>query len=226
MAGSTPRPAGARRRGRGSSAKLRAQWESVYESTPYEELPWFDPEPSPAVVDAVSRGFLRPGAAVLDVGCGAGSNVLFLARQGFEAHGVDLSPGAIRAAGSRAGRAGLAVDLRVGDALALDFPDRRFDGVVDIGCFHTVPIRRRPAYAQELGRVLRPGGAFVLSWVAREQTGDRGPPHRPSLEEVADALESRFLFVRTEFRPAGAVRGAAVYQAWMRRRDRPQPPRR
>ena len=172
---------------RGSSAEHRAQWEAIYEQTPYHELPWFDPDPSPQVVHAVAEGFLRPGSTVLDVGCGAGSNVLFLASKGFDAHGVDLSPGAVRAAERRAREARLRVDLHVGDVLSLAFPDARFDGVLDNGCFHTLPIPRRPDYACEIARVLRPGGSFVLSWVAREHEGEHGPPHRPSLAEVTAA---------------------------------------
>lgn len=211
---------------RGSSSETRARWTATYATTPYESLPWFSPEPSRAVRRAVADEFLRPGTAVLDVGCGAGSNLLFLARHGYEAHGIDLSPGAIHAARARARSEGLTVGAQTGDALALDFADRRFGGLVDIGCFHTLPVRRRKDYASEVARVLRPGGAFVLSWVAREHTADRGPAHRPSLAEVTDALEARFVFVRTEFCPPGGETGPAVYDAWLLRRATPQPPRR
>jgi len=210
----------------GSSAEDRARWKAVYEETPYEDLPWFDPDPSPEVERAVVEGFFPPGAAILDIGCGAGSNVLFLSRKGFRAYGVDLSPGAIRAAGARARSAGLTVDLREGDALALDFPDGCFGGLVDIGCFHTVPLDRRPDYATEVARVVPPGGRFLLSWVAREHVGETGPPHRPSLHEVTEALEPRFLFTRTEFHPSREDGGPAVYDAWLLRRSTPQPPRR
>lgn len=209
---------------RGISARHRASWKATYEETPYTELPWFDPDPSPQVVRAVAEKFLPPGAAVVDVGCGAGSNVLYLAREGFESHGVDLSPGAIRAAEQRARTEGLAVDLRVGDVLDLPFPRARFGGVTDNGCFHTLPLGRRGDYAREVARVLRPGGAFVLSWVAREHTGERGPRHRLSLAEVTRALEERFLFVRAEFHPATEEGAPSVYDAWLTRRTTPQPP--
>lgn len=212
--------------GRGTSKRLRALWKETYETTPYDALPWFDPEPSPSVVRAVQGGFLPRGGKVLDVGCGAGSNVLYLARHGYASHGVDLSPGAIQAAQERAGAERLRVDVRVGDALDLAFPRAAFDAVTDHGCFHTLPIGRRGDYARELARIVRPGGGFVLAWVGRESTSLRGPPHRPSLEEVARAFEPRFLFVRTSFHPPGEGRDFATYEAWLTRRAEPQPPRR
>ena len=196
----------------------------TYRTTPYYELPWFDSDPSPQVVRAVDEGFLKPGTAVLDIGCGAGSNVLFLARRGFEAHGIDLSPDAVAAAKDRARAKALSVDVRVGDALAIDAADSRFAGAIDNGCFHGLPVRRRTEYSREVARIVRPGGAFVLSWIGREEERERGPPHRPSLGEVTRAFEDRFLFARTTFHSAEERGGAAVYDAWLVRRTKPQPP--
>ena len=213
-------------RRRGVAGRVRARWASTYETSAYRDLPWFAEGPAPPVERAVADGFLRPAAPVLDVGCGAGSNVLFLARKRFRAFGVDLAPGAVRAAKARAAAAGLTVDVREGDALVLDFADATFGGVVDIGCFHTLPIGRRGDYAREIARVLRPGGALLLSWVARESSGEFGPPHRPSLREVTDALEGEFLFTRTDYHGAGEDRRLATYDARLLRRTTPQPPRR
>jgi len=211
---------------RGSSPRDRAQWRATYENTAYDQLPWFDPGPSTGVRLAVESGFLTKGAAVLDVGCGAGSNLLYLAQHGFPCHGVDLSPGAVRAARARVAEAGLRVEVQEGDVLSLPFPESQFDAVVDNGCFHTIPIRRRSTYAREIQRVLRSTGQFVLSWVAREHTGPMGPPHRPSLREVTTLLESRFLFVRTGFRPGQPEEGPATYFAFLARRNASYPPRR
>jgi SAM-dependent methyltransferase len=208
---------------RGSSPEVRAAWRSTYEQTAYDQLPWFDPGPSPPIRRAAEERFLADGGEVLDIGCGAGSNVLFLAERGYRAHGVDLSPGAVAAARQRATAARLTVDIREGDALALAFADGSLDGVVDHGCFHTLPIARREEYAEEVHRVLRPGGSFVLCWVAREHTGPRGPPHRPSLSEVTTLFESRFLFVRTGFQPASAEGEPSSYFAFLTRRSEPYP---
>lgn len=209
---------------RGSSLTHRAQWRSTYEESSYEELPWFEPGPSPPVRLAVTEGFLPKGGTVLDVGCGAGSNVLFLAQSGYHAFGVDLSPGAVTAARARAAEAGVTVDVREGDALDLPFSDECLDGMVDNGCFHTLPISRREDYAREAERVLRPGGSLVLGWVAREHTAARGPRHRPSLREITAALESRFLFSRTGFQPGREDGGPAMYFAFLVRRSGPYPP--
>ncbi len=209
---------------RGSSAGHRSMWKTTYEETPYDELPWFNPDPSPQVVQAVVEKFLPPRATVLDVGCGAGSNVLYLSRSGFRAVGVDISPGAIQAARSRALREGVSADFRVGDVLDLDFPAGKFGGMIDNGCFHTLPVRRRAGYAREAYRILRPGGSFALSWVAREHTAPRGPRHRPSLQEVTQTFEAGFLFRRTAFHMREEEGAPAIYDAWLTRRVSPQPP--
>jgi len=211
---------------KGSSERHRSAWAATYDRTPFHELPWYSPDPDPGVVDAVRDGFLPRGSAVLDIGCGAGSNVLFLARSGLEAHGIDVSPGAIRAAEKRAREAGVRATFRAGDALNLREPAGRFAAVTDIGCFHTLPIRRRPEYVAEVARVLGPEGHYFLSWVAREHTAERGPPHRPSLAEVADVFEPRFLVISTRFHAPDSERSLSYYTARMVRRTGPQPPRR
>jgi len=109
---------------RGSSARERAQWRMTYEKTSYDQLPWFEPGPSPCVKLAVDEGFLPKGGVVLDIGCGAGSNVLFLAENGYRAHGVDLSPGAVAAARSRAALAHLTRTFSKGTPWPCGFPTK------------------------------------------------------------------------------------------------------
>ena len=215
-----------RRSRRGSSREHRAQWRATYEKQKYDQLPWFESGPSPPVQLAVAERFLPKGGDILDIGCGAGSNVLFLAQNGYRAHGIDLSPGAVSAARSRVAESRLTADIQEGDALALRFPDRSLDGLVDHGCFHTLPPSRRLDYAREAHRVLRGGGGFVLAWVAREHTGPMGPPHRPSLHEVTATFESRFLFTRVGYSPGREEGEPSSYFGFLSRRSTPYPPRR
>lgn len=214
-------------RHRGISPEIRQQWNETYSRTPYHRLPWFSPTPYPWVVDVARAGWWRRGARILDLGCGAGTNSLFLAKLGFRVTGVDLAERAIEAARERAARAKLKVDFQVADVLDLPFREAEFGGAIDIGCFHTLPFDKRARYASELSRVLHPRRFLAISWVAREFKGEQGPPHRPSMEEVATALEEEFLFYRTEYRPSASgrqIRGApAVYCALLGRRSFPRP---
>ncbi|MDX2169356.1 MAG: class I SAM-dependent methyltransferase [Deltaproteobacteria bacterium] len=100
---------------------------------------------------------LPAGARLLDLGCGVGHLLHWLARHGAAAalHGTDLSLNSLRAA-----RAGGVAGLCAGDAAALPYRDASFDAVVCNGAAHHLP--DLPAALRELRRVLRPGGRLVL----------------------------------------------------------------
>lgn len=72
---------------------------------------------------------LRPGAAVLDVGCGTGRHAIELARRGYAVTGLDLSAGMLEQARKDAEAAGVQVRWRQGDATAFVF-EQPFDGVI------------------------------------------------------------------------------------------------
>lgn len=212
---------------RGSDATARHHWAQTYAAQDYRDLPWFRAFAEPFLERSVGEGAVPKGSRWLDVGCGAGTNVLWLAEHGFKAVGVDLAPGAIRAGVERKGDRSKArrAGFTIGDALALPFQARAFQAGSDVGCFHTLPIPRRHDYAREVARVMAPGAQFHLSWIAREETAELGPPHRPSVQEVAEALEEHFLLGFLEFQPRSR-RGSSLhaYNARLERRSEPQPP--
>jgi len=223
MPGTRSVHAGAPRRKPTLPSESAERWRRTYAETPYRELPWFSPRAYRWLRTMVAEGRLRRGSRVIDLGCGAGTNALYLARSGFRVSGVDIAPGAIDAATRRAQRAGVVVDLRVGDVLRLPYASGEFAAATDVGCFHTLPEPLRPAYSAEVSRVLRPGGSLLLSWVAREHTGPHGPPHRLSLAEVTSVLEPNFLFRSVEYSDPPR-RGLRAYQAQLERRRTLQPP--
>lgn len=106
-----------------------------------------------------------PGSRLLDVACGTGLDTLFLARAGMRAAGIDASPGMVGELRAKAGRAGLEIDARVGDAADLSaWPDGSFDGIVSaFAGLNTIDLKR---FAAEAERVLRPGGRMVLHVLA------------------------------------------------------------
>jgi SAM-dependent methyltransferase len=108
---------------------------------------------------------LAPGRAV-DLGCGTGANVLFLAENGFDAVGVDFSPVAVEQAQRAARRHGLADRARfvVGDVTAHGIPgaDGPFDLVVAYNTLQDLRGHARTAMAATIRRLSRPGSVVVL----------------------------------------------------------------
>jgi ubiquinone/menaquinone biosynthesis C-methylase UbiE len=96
---------------------------------------------------------------VLEIGIGTGRNLPHY-RADVSLIGIELSPAMLEIARARARELGREVDLRVGDAQALGFPDDSFDAVVCTLSLCTIPDDR--AAVAEARRVLRPGGRFLL----------------------------------------------------------------
>ena len=96
---------------------------------------------------------------VLEIAIGTGRNMPFYPQE-VRLTGVDLSPAMLAVARQRAQKLGRAVDLRVGNAQALDFPDASFDTVVCTLSLCTIPDDRRAV--AEAVRVLRSGGRLLL----------------------------------------------------------------
>jgi ubiquinone/menaquinone biosynthesis C-methylase UbiE len=96
---------------------------------------------------------------VLEVAIGTGRN-LPLYPNGIRLTGVDFSPQMLQLAQRRAQELGRLVDLRLGDAQALDLPDACFDTVVCTLSLCAIPDERRAI--AEMKRVLRPGGQLLL----------------------------------------------------------------
>ena len=141
-----------------------SQWfyNSMYRFT----KPDWDTGSTPAEITTAMMEFKQPGRA-LDLGCGTGTNVIYLAQHGWQVTGVDFSPKALELAHDKAQRAGVKVDLHLGDVSQLDFLREPFDLILDIGCLHSFDRESRARYAQHLQRLTHPGSRFLLFGFAR-----------------------------------------------------------
>ena len=128
---------------------------------------------------------LRPGR-VLDLGCGAGGNLIGLAQRGWAATGVDLSSRAIRSARMSAGKARVTVRL-----LQTDMLTWRPGGLYDLVIIsYSLPPRgpARDALLSIGRRALAPGGTLIVGeWDADAAVGG-DPDHFATLAEVTAAL--------------------------------------
>ena len=110
---------------------------------------------------------LPRGSRVLDVGCGIGGSARILAKDyGLDVIGISISPAQIRRA-TELTPEGLSCRFAVMDALALQLPDQSFDAVWSVEAGPHMPDKQR--YADELLRVLKPGGLLaVADWNRRD----------------------------------------------------------
>jgi SAM-dependent methyltransferase len=113
---------------------------------------------------------LPSGAAVLDLGCGAGVPVTrWLADRGLAVTGVDFSARQLELAR----RLVPAANLLQADMTDLDFPPASFDAVVAFYSIIHVPRTEHPALLGKIHRWLRPGGAFLATWALGAWEGEK-----------------------------------------------------
>ncbi len=145
-----------------SSFLQQLWWNLVYL---IRKTPWDTGITPPEVRAAVESGQVKPGRA-LDLGCGTGTNVIYLAQHGFETTGIDISSRAVAQAERKIKRARLNGHAQVyaGDVTQLDtLPvTGLFELVLDIGCLHVVEPSARLHYAQGVTCRLQPGGLYLL----------------------------------------------------------------
>ena len=130
-----------------------------------------------ATVELASRVPFKPGLRVLDVGCGLGGTVRYLASEHqCQATGIDLTKEYVEVANSLADLVGLKhrVEFRQASALDMPFDDGSFDVVWTEHVQMNIADKR--AFYAEIARVLAPRGRLLFHDIFQ---GDGGPLHYP-----------------------------------------------
>jgi tocopherol O-methyltransferase len=156
------------------------------------------------VDDLAVAADLRPGLAVLDVGCGMGGSAIHLARHfGCRVTGLTLSPVQCTWARLAAAFSGVRPQVRIlcQDAEYAAFPPAGFDIVWSIEC--TEHLFDKAAFFANAARWLRPGGRLAIcAWLAKDR------PHHPDEAAQLAAVCKGFL--------CPSLGTADDYQKWMR----------
>ena len=142
---------------------------SLYDLLYRVGAPWDGP-PRAELVRLVEGGALTPArfppGRAIDLGCGTGSNVRYLARHGFDATGIDFSPVALGIARQRAVAQAPDVSIRFveGDLTAPEIAGMEgpFDLLIDFGTLDDLDPDGRLAMARLVARLARPGAAFLF----------------------------------------------------------------
>ncbi len=195
--------------------RIRKEWDRIYVDTPPELLPWETGRPEPELVMWMERGAIKEGKA-LDVGCGLGTNSIYLAQQGFEVTGLDISPTAIDIARARAQQLGLNIEFIIGNAFNLRFPDASFGFVLDRGCFHHIPKEHRYDYIRGIRRVLKDDGSYhMLCFGDRNDWGVENVFSKSKIRDYFSALfDIRSIRSTMHREPSGTQ--VHIYSVFMR----------
>jgi SAM-dependent methyltransferase len=175
----------------------------------YRHPPWDTGVSPPELIQAIRA---NPPGKALDLGCGTGTNVIALAKSGWQVTGVDFAPRAIALARRKIGQAGIQADLRVGDVTRLEGIVGPFDLILDLGCFHSLDKTGRPAYLQNIRRLLSQSGIFLL-YAFLSPNGNDGPGL-----DAAD-LQALTSQLKLETRMDGIDTGRGRASAWFTLRN-------
>ncbi len=165
-----------------------------------------------AALDELARE-LSPGAAVLDLGCGAGVPATRRLAQRFAVTGVDLSTRQLELARQHVP----AANFLKADMTDLSFAPEAFAAVVAFHSIIHLPRAEHPALLGKIRRWLKPGGVFLATWALGEWEGEEndwegwGAPMRWSHHDGETSLEllrgTGFAIESAEVRTTSGTRG-------------------
>lgn len=138
----------------------------------YRRPPWDTGISPPELIEFIQNH--APGRAI-DLGCGTGTNVLTLARAGWQVTGVDFAPRAIRLAREKIQAVRLPAEVAVGDVTRLRGIRGPFDLALDIGCFHSLGQSDQLKYLTQLDHILAPQGFWLMYGFFRSDE-EHAPP--------------------------------------------------
>lgn len=148
-------------------------WEDVFSKQPWGRYPGED------LIRFVARNFYsapdRRNIKILEVGCGPGGNLWFMAREGFSVFGIDRSQTAINQAQRRLDEEapGWQGNLIVGDIMSLPFDSEFFDAVIDNECVYCNSFKNSQYIYKEIARVTKRNGKLFSRTFAKGTWGEK-----------------------------------------------------
>ena len=165
-------------------------WEARYRTG---DMPWEKGAPSPGLVDFLSDLPKTSHPEVVAVpGCGTGHDVRAWASAGFEAHGFDIAPSAVRL-GREKSKGIPNAHYHLLNFLR-DPPPRQFDWLFEHTLYCAIELEQRADYLQAAVDWLKPGGQFLA--VHYLITDEDGPPYGTTRDEVIRRFTPHFALLK------------------------------
>ena len=184
--------------------------------------PWELERPDSNLIEIVKNKNILP-CKTLEIGCGTGSNAIWLAQNKFDVTGIDFSSLAIEKAKVKSQKQEVEIQFHVKDFFEPPKGEIDFEFIFDRGCFHSFENKEdRLTFAENVSRHLKEGGQwYSIIGNADDGPRDEGPPMRSALD-IVTAVESFFeiLFLVSGRFDSSREKPAQCWKCLMRKREK------
>jgi ubiquinone/menaquinone biosynthesis C-methylase UbiE len=142
-----------------------AKWNQILQRKEYSPR-----TPDKTVDNLISILDRRKAKEVLDLGCGAGRHVVYLAERGFESHGADISETGLKLTKKRLRSQKLRAEIIKCDMKSIPYVDFCFDAVVCIMTIYHQKLWEIQETISEIHRVLRKRGLFLADFHSKRSS--------------------------------------------------------
>ncbi len=168
-------------------------WDDRYKAGK-EALPWDTGVPASELVEYFGSLSCVPKRA-LEIGCGTGTDAIWMAQQGVVVKAIDISPTAIESAKGKTKAAGVKVDFSVSDIVEkMPVSEAGVDFVFDRGVYHVMAPEQRAIFINRVAAALDKGGYWLCLAGSADQNRDPeslGPPQLKA-SDLIDNIEPKF----------------------------------
>jgi cyclopropane fatty-acyl-phospholipid synthase-like methyltransferase len=160
---------------------------------PFVPIAWIfgSPHETKAYTELFENGHIKPGRAI-DLGCGEGSNAIYLSKMGYDVTGVDFSPTALKRARANARAEGVEVTFIEEDLTNLRHVGGNYELLVDFGALNDLKPGDRDLYMENILPLASPGSTFILMCFTKSL-----PPEEVK-NRFGDHFQIKNLFMRSE----------------------------
>ncbi len=152
---------------------VNSKWEKIYDKEG-ESYKYYDILETPHTdLEQVIKEFKKSKVKkVLDLGCGAGRNALYLAQNGFTVYGIDNAPTGLKILRKTLKKRGLMANLKLGDVYKpLPYRDDFFDALISVQVIQHAKEATILKAIKEITRIIKPGGLIFITLCGRYSKG-------------------------------------------------------
>lgn len=183
------------------------------------DTPWDSKLVSRELRKVLKEQDIKPCRA-LELGCGTGTNAIYLAQKGFDVTAVELSERALEMAALQAQRASTNVNFVLHDACNLHLAFEPFDFVFDRGCYHCARKVDLTGFRSTLEHLTKPGTLWLTLTGNANDPSDDGPP-KLTEQEIRDDLSDLFEIKQIRefhFEDEGGLKGPLGWSCLLERK--------